>query len=108
MLLELATIVLEPAGYQIKTFRDPHEAMRSFIEAKPRPDLVITDYAMHRANGMDVVVQCKSLQPGQKVVLISGTVGSEVFEHAPVKPDRFLAKPYQADELRALVKALVG
>jgi DNA-binding NtrC family response regulator len=108
MLLELAAIVLEPAGYRVLSFRDPKEAMHSFIHADPRPNLVITDYAMRLLNGMDVVVQCKALQPGQKVLLISGTVGREVFENAPVKPDRFLAKPYQAEELRDLVKLLIG
>jgi CheY-like chemotaxis protein len=107
MLLELATIVLEPLGYRVRTFRDPEEAIQSLIAAQPRPALVITDYAMHHVNGMDLVIQCKKLQPGQKVILVSGTVGAEIFSASPVKPDRFLAKPYQAKQLREMVSELV-
>lgn len=107
MLLELATIVLEPLGYQVRTFRDPEEALQAFTGVQPQPALVITDYAMHNLNGMDLVVQCKKLRPGQKVILVSGTVGQEVFEDSPVKPDRFLAKPYQAKQLREVVSELV-
>lgn len=107
MLLELATIVLEPLGYQVRTFRDPEEALQAFTDAEPQPALVITDYAMHNLNGMDLVTQCKKLRPEQKVVLVSGTVGQEVFEDSLVKPDRFLAKPYQAKQLRETVSELV-
>jgi len=108
MLLELAALVLEPLGYQLQTYRDPEAAMQDFTAAKPRPAIVITDYAMHRLNGMDLVRQCKQLQPGQKVILISGTVAQEVFQDAPVKPDRFLAKPYEARQLSEMVKAVLA
>jgi DNA-binding NtrC family response regulator len=108
MLLELAVVVLEPQGYEVKTFRDPEESLRTFAAAVPKPALVITDYAMHNRNGMDLVIECKKLQPGQRVILVSGTVGQEVFENSTVKPDAFLPKPYRADQLRNMVKALIG
>jgi CheY-like chemotaxis protein len=108
MLLELAAIVLEPLGYRLKSFRDPESALQAFTAADPRPALIITDYAMHHMNGMDLVRECKRILPGQKVLLVSGTVGEEVFRDAPVKPDRFLAKPYQASALAELVRALLA
>jgi CheY-like chemotaxis protein len=107
MLLELATIVLGPLGYKVRTFRDPEQVLEAFTSGQPQPALVITDYSMHNLNGMDLVVQCKKLRPGQKVILVSGTVGQEVFVNSPVKPDRFLAKPYQAKQLREVVSELV-
>src|SRR5712691_13283287 len=45
MLLELAAVILEPLGYRVKTFRDPQSALQSFADARPRPALLITDYA---------------------------------------------------------------
>ena len=108
MLLELATVVLEPIGYRIKTFRDPDVALKAFTEAKPRPELIITDYAMHTMNGMDLIKQCKQIHPGQKILLISGTVGEEIFRNSTVRPDRFLAKPYQAKELTELVATVLA
>jgi CheY-like chemotaxis protein len=108
MLLELATIILEPHGYHIKTFRDPGLALQSFQTAQPRPDLLITDYAMHTMNGMQLVEHFRQLQPRQKILLVSGTVGEDIFQDAPERPDRFLAKPYQATQFTEAVKTLLA
>ena len=106
MLLELATVVLEPLGYRVESFRDPETALRSFAAARVRPALIITDYAMHSMNGLELVAACRSLQPNQKVLLLSGTVDEQTYENERVKPDRFLGKPYQAKQLIEAVKAL--
>jgi CheY-like chemotaxis protein len=107
MLLELASVILEPLGYKIQTFRDPESALRAFTAAQPRPDLIITDYAMHAMNGLDLMRACRDLQPGQRVLLLSGTVDETVYQSAIPRPDRFLAKPYQAKQLVEVVKELV-
>ena len=108
MLLELATIVLNPLGYQVKTFRDPDSALQAFVKADPRPVLIITDYAMHTMTGMDLITECKRLQPGQKIILVSGTVGEEIFQSSASKPDRFLAKPYEVRQLTETVNSLLN
>jgi len=108
MLLELASVILEPQGYQVKTFRDPEMALDAFIAAHPRPVLLITDYAMHSMNGMQLIEKFRAIEPGQKILLVSGTVGEDIFRNAPSRPDRFLAKPYLADQLTTTVKTLVG
>ncbi len=106
MLLELATVVLEPLGYKIESFRDPQTALRAFAATRQRPSLIITDYAMHSMNGLELVAACRSLQPDQKVLLLSGTVDEQTYENERVKPDRFLGKPYQAKQLIEAVRAL--
>ena len=108
MLLELATVILEPLGYSIRTFRDPDAAIRSFAAAKPPPALIITDYAMHTRNGMDLIHECRNVQPAQKIILVSGTVTSDVYRHDPLKPDRFLPKPYRSKQLVDAVESLIG
>jgi CheY-like chemotaxis protein len=107
MLLELASVILEPEGYQIQTFRDPELALQSFTKAKVRPALLITDYAMHSMNGMQLIEKFRQLEPNQKILLVSGTVGEEIFRDSAAMPDKFLAKPYQAVELTNLVKELL-
>ncbi len=107
MLLELATVILEPLGYRIITFRDPAAALAAFARTHPRPDLVITDYAMHSMNGMDLIRECRRIEPQQKILLLSGTVGEEVFDRATCRPDQFLAKPYQARQLIDLVRGML-
>jgi CheY-like chemotaxis protein len=107
MLLELATVILEPQGYHLKTFRDPELALQSFDAARPRPDLLITDYAMHTMNGMQLVEKFRRIEPRQKILLVSGTVGEEVFRDSAERPNDFLAKPYQASQLTSAVKTLL-
>jgi DNA-binding response OmpR family regulator len=108
MLLELVTLVLEPLGYRVRTFRDPATAVRAFSIAKPSPAIVITDYAMHSMTGMDLIRECRRVNPGQKIILVSGTVDETIYRSSDVKPDRFIAKPYQAKELSDMVRSLLS
>jgi CheY-like chemotaxis protein len=108
MLLELVSLVLEPLGYRVRTFRDPATAVRAFSLANPQPAVVITDYAMHMMNGMDLIRECRRINPEQKFILVSGTVDETIFRDSPVKPDSFLAKPYPARRLAEMVESLVG
>lgn len=108
MLLELASMILEPLGYAIQTFRDGESAVQAFTATKRRPALVITDYAMHAMTGLDVVEACRRIQPDQKVLLVSGTVDETVYANSTIKPDRFLPKPYQAKQLIDLVESVLA
>ena len=73
-----------------------------------QPALIITDYAMHTMTGLELAEACRRIQPKQKVLLLSGTVGPEIAHTAPVKPDRFLAKPYQAKQLIDAVRSILA
>lgn len=107
MLLELASMIVEPLGCRVRTFRDPTTAVREFSLANPLPDLVITDYAMHQMNGMDLIRDCRRINPRQKILMVSGTVDADIYRDSAQKPDAFLAKPYQTQELVDLVRSLL-
>jgi CheY-like chemotaxis protein len=104
MLLELASAILQPLGFNVRTYRDPKKALQEFPEA--RPLVVVTDYAMGDMNGLDVVRECKRINPRQKILLVSGTVDETIYADAPEKPDRFLAKPYQIRDFVETVQSL--
>ncbi|HAO80817.1 MAG TPA: hypothetical protein DCQ92_17970 [Verrucomicrobia subdivision 3 bacterium] len=106
MLLELAEAILKPIGYNVRTFRDPELALKEFPAA--RPEVIVTDYAMGRMSGMDLIRECRRLNPKQKMVLLSGSVDEQVFADAPVKPDRFMSKPYQIHELTDCIRTLIA
>ena len=108
MLLELMALVIEPLGYRVRTFRDPATAVRAFGLAKPPPALVVTDYAMHSMTGMDLIRECRRINPGQKILLVSGTVDESIYRDSETKPDAFLAKPYQAKDLADFVLDLIA
>jgi CheY-like chemotaxis protein len=108
MLLELAKVILAPLGYAVQTYRDPDEAVRAYTQATQRPDLIITDYSMHNMTGMDLIHECRRLRPEQKIILVSGTVGEEVFRDTPAKPNRYLAKPYEIRQLTETIREVLA
>jgi CheY-like chemotaxis protein len=107
LLIELAAAILEPVGYQVRTFQDPAKALAAFAASDPAPDLLITDFAMHQLTGLDLMKQCRQLHPGQKVLLVSGTVDEEIYRDSRVRPDAFLAKPYESKQLIHHVESLL-
>jgi DNA-binding response OmpR family regulator len=108
LLLDLVEMVLKPEGFDVRIFHDPLQAMAEYAATQPPPSLVITDYAMGGANGLDVIRACRKLNPGQKTILVSGTVDESVYANSEVKPDIFIPKPYRTDTLVAEVRALTG
>ena len=108
MLLELVALVLEPLGYRVETFRDPTTALHAFSRSAIRPELIITDFAMHAMTGLDLIRDCRRIRPTQKFLMVSGTVDETVYSDSPYKPNQFLAKPYPASQLAEMVKALLA
>jgi CheY-like chemotaxis protein len=107
LLLDLAEASLAPGGYRIKKFADPADALKSFAREKPRPDMLVTDYAMGKMNGLELLEKCRTFNPQLKCVLLSGTVGAEVVLNAPSKVDQFVGKPYQPQNLFDLVQRVL-
>jgi DNA-binding NtrC family response regulator len=107
MLLELAEAILEPLGYEVRTFSNPDVALEAYRAASVPPVVVVTDYSMHHMSGQQLLNACRKICPGQKVLLVSGTVEEDVFEKKEAQPTAFLPKPYQANELLEAVAALL-
>ena len=59
-------------------------------------------------NGMDLIRECKRLNPRQKTILLSGTVDEDIYADSPVRPDCFLAKPYQINKLVEVIRSLLA
>jgi DNA-binding NtrC family response regulator len=108
LLLELVSLVLEPLGFAIRSFQKPDAALRAFTVADPSPALLITDYSMPNMTGMDLIRECRRINPRQKAILISGTVNKNVCPDADAQPDGFLAKPFPARKLVGLVEKVLS
>jgi len=106
MLLELAAAVLEPLGYDVRTFSNPEVAIAEFPKVKPA--VIVTDFAMGKISGLDLIRECKGQMPLQKIMLLSGTVDEQVFHGSATKPDAFLAKPYRIADLVESVQRLAS
>jgi len=103
-LLDLAVTILQPLGFRVRTFHDPRQALAEYPTANPA--IVVTDYAMGEMNGLDLVRECKRINPRQKTILLSGTVDETIFARAQSKPDCFLAKPYKVSDFVESIQAL--
>ena len=108
MLLELAQNILGSLNYEIQTFSNPEKALSAYSSAQTPPDLVITDFAMHQMDGLDLIRECRRLYPKQKIILLSGTVDETVFSGTGVRPNAFLPKPYPPGELTAMVQDVLA
>ncbi len=108
ILLELAATILGHHGYAFKTFTSPVLALESFSAETPRPALLVTDYAMNPMNGLELTEQIRRLEPGLKVLLVSGTAGEDILTGANSRPEDFLAKPYQAGKFMEHVWKLLA
>src|SRR5688572_667129 len=107
LVLDVAEATLEPEGFRIKKFADPEEAWKSFQKEKTKPSLLITDYAMGKMNGLELIERCKDEHPLLKTLLISGVASAEVQLTAGVPADRYLAKPYPPQTLTDAVRQLL-
>ena len=108
MLLDLAELSLQADGYHFKKFLDPELALRSFLKARIKPVLLITDYAMGKMNGLELIERCKAVKPNLKSILISGTAGAEIVLDSNVEVDRFMGKPYQPASLADHVRRVLS
>ncbi|HWD92707.1 MAG TPA: response regulator [Verrucomicrobiae bacterium] len=108
ILLELARHILGGLNCEMQTFTNPEKALQAFAESSKSPELVITDFAMHEMDGLDLIRACRRRNPQQKVLLVSGTVDESIFADTDAKPDRFLAKPYAPAALVKAVRELLG
>jgi signal transduction histidine kinase len=107
MLLELVALFLEPRGYEVVLAGDGVEALMKLQQVKV--DVVLTDYAMHEMNGIELLARIKTLYPTIRVALMSGTLDMDaIFQTttANLCADAFIGKPFMADELCELVGRL--
>lgn len=106
-LLELAEVTLRSRGRRTKTFPSAESAL-AFLEREPEaPALLITDYAMQALTGLDLIERARMIHPALKCLMVSGTVNQDIYQGVAVKPDRFLAKPYQLAALSDVADQLL-
>ncbi len=75
---------------------------------KQEVDLIITDIRMPVMDGIEFIRQVTSEYPAIQIIILSGTVTKDVIE--TIKPFRdyildIIAKPWDSDNLIALIKA---
>jgi two-component system, cell cycle sensor histidine kinase and response regulator CckA len=109
-LLRYASGVLTTAGFEVLEASSAEEAVR-LCEQEHRPiHLILTDVVMPKVSGRQLASQLATLQPGAKVLLMSGyPIVSVLLSGTTNRPDcELLRKPFNPTELLAKVRQLLG
>lgn len=103
-----AQATLSAAGYTVVQAVDGQHALEVF--ARERPELVLLDVVMPRLTGLEVcrILKAKTPTTYLPVILVStrNSVNARV-EGLRAGADDYLGKPYDGEELRARVEALL-
>jgi DNA-binding NtrC family response regulator len=86
------------------TALDGPEAIAMFRRADPRPAVVLIDYRLPSMSGLEVMKEVLALEPGTKVVFISGDEAIEE-ESLDAGASVFLQKPAN---IKAITDAVTG
>lgn len=101
LLRELAVMFVKKAGLSYREFPNAEHALEAYKVASPPPRIIISDYFMAKMTGLELLEQCKALNPALKTLLVSGTVEARVMQGSTV--DGFLPKPYRPEMLLAKI-----
>jgi DNA-binding NtrC family response regulator len=95
--------ILRKAGYEARSADSGVQALKELD--REEFDLVLTDLRMQAVDGLQVLAHTKKLYPDTEVVVITGyaTVATAV-EAMQQGAYHYLAKPYNTEEVRQLVK----
>lgn len=106
-ILELCSIILEDAGYQIKTSatsNDIIEQVSAFM-----PDLIFMDNWLPDVGGIEATQELKSHPSLKHIPIIYFSANNDVKNLAKkAGADNYLAKPFDINEFESLVKASLG
>jgi two-component system phosphate regulon response regulator PhoB len=90
-------------GYRFLEAHNGDEALE--LALHKRPDLIILDLMMPGRSGLDVLDQLREQLPAEKTRVIVMSAWGHADEAAlSAGADRFVPKPFEAEELTAIVK----
>jgi two-component system phosphate regulon response regulator PhoB len=104
-LRQLVRVILGE-GYRFVEADTGHEALELALEI--RPDLVILDLMLPGASGLDVLRSLrKDLPGGDTPVIVMSAWGHADQAALEAGADRFLPKPFEPDDLTAMVEEVL-
>ncbi len=108
-ILELVRFDLAADGYDVLTAREGAEALSIALDREP--DLAILDVLMPQTGGLEVTRRIRETETLNATVVILLTARAsvgDILEGFRAGADDYVTKPFQPDELRTRVRALLG
>ncbi len=112
VLCEILVEYLTGCGHEVETALDGYEALEKFRAATARGDgfeLLITDRAMPGMSGEHLATGIKAMEPGTRIILLTGYAAMNSADECPPCIDMVVDKPVTRDALRqAVVKVMTN
>jgi len=100
MVRSLAKRVLERSGYRVVEAQHGDEALMLYQQKTDHIDLLLTDVIMPNMNGKDLADRLQQMQPGIRVVFMSGYTADTIGHHGVLEEGvHFIQKPFTIDGL---------
>lgn len=108
-LLRAVAVCLRAEGYEVSTARSGAEALRRLAESVP--DLIVSDIRMPSMDGYQLARQIRSSSRTALVPIVFLTAKDETsdrIEGFRAGVDAYLVKPFEPDELVAVIKSILN
>ncbi len=105
---ELIRTILKKAGYEVLVARDGNEGLQICKEHEGKVGLILTDMIMPGMSGPALAESIMRVNPGIRVLYMSGYAGDVVASDRGLDPDiLFIQKPFTAKQLNARVRDIL-
>lgn len=107
-ILDVITLILQSEAYKVSGL-NKSEDMMNHIDAF-NPDLMILDIMLPDADGRELLSQIRT-NPTTKhipVLMISAKYTAETIQHGQHKPNGFIAKPFDIDDLLDKIEGILA
>jgi two-component system cell cycle sensor histidine kinase/response regulator CckA len=103
-LCKMTVKLLANAGYKVLEAGNAETAVRIVKSANQPVDLLLTDVLLPDLNGVELSALLKTIQPGLRVLLVSGYTGDLIAQYRAMDPNvRLMEKPFTRRSLLAAI-----
>lgn len=107
-ILDVITLILQSEAYKVSGLNRGAEMMQHIHAFEP--DLMILDIMLPDGDGRELLQQLRSNEKTQNipVLMISAKYTANTIQHGAYKPNGFLAKPFDIDDLLDKIEGILA
>ena len=107
-ILDVITLILQSEAYKVSGLSKSASMMQHIQQSKP--DLIILDIMLPDADGRELLTQIRKdeFTANIPVLMISAKYTATNIQHGEYKPNGFLAKPFDIDDLLDKIEGILS
>lgn len=107
-ILDVITLILQSEAYKVSGLNKSASMMEHIQQSKP--DLIILDIMLPDADGRELLTQIRKdeFTANIPVLMISAKYTATNIQHGEHKPNGFLAKPFDIDDLLDKIEGILA